>query len=130
MSTRRVQFLVVLLAVLLEVQAGIQQWFVQNVLMTEHQRDEEAPDPAIGVEKRMKGFELHLGKGRFDHRIHRLMQVLLEIGKTRLQMRGWRCHERCVSGTRAPDPLLGVTEFAGLLLCAPPIGKQEAMHSA
>ena len=46
MSTRRVQFLVVLLAVLLEVQAGIQQWFAQNVVMTEHQRDEEARELA------------------------------------------------------------------------------------
>src|ERR1700722_11533611 len=98
--------------------------------MTEHQCDEKAPDPAIAVEKRMDGFELHMRQGCFDDRIDRLMQVLLEIAEACIQMRRRWWHERCVSGTRAPDPVLGATEFAGLLLCAPPIGKQEAVHFA
>jgi len=78
----------------------------------------------------MNGLELHMGQGRFHDRVGRFMQILLEIREARIQM-SWRWrHEGRTARPRASDPVLGATEFAGLLLCAAPIGEQDAVRFA
>src|ERR1700730_3715266 len=97
--------------------------------MAKHQRDQEASDAAIAVQKRVNGFKLHMGEGRFYNWVGRFVQVLLEIRETGIQM-SWRCrHKSRIARPRASDPILGATEFAGLLLCAAPISEQDAVAS-
>jgi hypothetical protein len=41
---------------LFEIQAGIQQWFAQNVVMAKQPGGQQTPDAAVTVQKRVNGF--------------------------------------------------------------------------
>src|SRR5205085_2086866 len=64
-----VQQLVVVRAMLLEVQAEIKKRVAENTGIRKHQRDEQPSDTAIAVEERMDRFELHVRqRGADEHR--------------------------------------------------------------
>ena len=61
-----VEALVVLRAVLLEVEAQVKAGFAQHALHAKDQRDQQAAQATIAVLEGMDGFELHVGKSRVD----------------------------------------------------------------
>src|SRR6185312_15385129 len=60
--------LVVALAVLLEVEAEVEERLPERTLVAENERDEEAPEPAVAVEERVNGLELDVDQGRLQQR--------------------------------------------------------------
>jgi len=57
---------VILLAVLFEVEAQVEQWLAQQAGATEEQRDQQASHAAVAVEERMDRLELHVRERGLD----------------------------------------------------------------
>src|SRR5438105_1640198 len=96
--------------------------------MAKHQRNQQTPDTAVAIQKRVYGFELQMRESSFYNGVGRLVQVMLEIRKTRIQItRRWR-HEGRVARPRASNPVLRAAELTGLLLRITSIDEQNGVH--
>ncbi len=63
LGAHRLQHVVVLLAMVLEVQAQEEDRVLEDPIGAEHKGDEEPADAPIAIEKGMDGLELHVGEG-------------------------------------------------------------------
>src|SRR6185437_12477622 len=73
-----VQQFVVCLPVLLEVQAQVEQWLAQQSVVGELQRDEQAADASVAIEKRVNRLELHVRERRLGKRWRYLWAIVQE----------------------------------------------------
>jgi hypothetical protein len=107
---------VVLVAVLLEMEAEVQQRLRDDLLGTENEGDEQSSDPSISIEEGMNGLELRVSKSRLDERRrpHRIVvQEELERSKSGNHLVRRRRDEASVARPGPPDPVLGCPEFTG-----------------
>ncbi len=51
-----------------EIEAEVEEGFVQHPFKTKEKGDEESPDPSVSVEKRVNRLELSMGKSRLDEK--------------------------------------------------------------
>lgn len=112
------QEVVVLLAVLLEVEAEIKQRLAQHAFRAEQKGDEQPAQASVAVEKRMDGFKMDVRQRGFDQERGFdgvVVQEFFQRAETFQHLIGRRRNEQGVAGARAAHPILGAAECAGLL---------------
>src|SRR5205807_4929523 len=113
----RVEQPVVLGAVALEEKAQVQQRLGEQLPVLQQERDEQATDAAVAVEKRVDGLELDVHERGADERrqVVVAVDVLLKIAEKTCQLLGRRRDENGVARTSAADPVLAASQLARLL---------------
>ena len=102
---------------LLEEQAQVEQRLLQNPGIDQHQHDQEPAQATVAVQKRVDGFELHMGQGSsHQHRqgmgsVRRAMDEVLQLPHARVHQPRWRRHEAGVARSGAADPVLTAAEL-------------------
>src|SRR5216683_2769466 len=125
------QQIVVGIPALLEIQAQIEYRLCQSPFSAHEQSDEQAPDPAVAVEKGMDGLELHVGKRRFDkkRRLHGVVvKKFFERAHELHDFVRWRRHKRRVAGARSANPVLGSPEFPRCFGASPPFRQENPVY--
>src|SRR5262245_41469473 len=99
--------------------------------MAQDERNEQAADAPVAIQKRMDSLELDVRQSGFDQRwIGRVFVVneAFQRAHAILNVGGWRWNEMRVSGPRAANPVLRATEFARRLLAPSASREQFGMH--
>jgi hypothetical protein len=124
---------VVIVAVLLEIQAQVEQRLLQHSGVMQQKRDQQPPDTTVSVQERVDRFELHVSqRSRYEHGIlrARLVKGALERRHQLIDQRRRRRYEVRVPRPGPADPVLRSSELAGLLLASAPAGEQLFVHLA
>jgi hypothetical protein len=99
--------------------------------MVQGESDQQAPDAAVPIEKRMDRFKLHVCQRGFHQcgiGCVLVMDEALQRCHAVFDMGRRRRDEMSIAWTRAADPILRTTEFAGGLLTAPSSRQEHLMH--
>src|SRR5450756_2541650 len=133
LEPRQIEEPVVLVAVLLEKQAQIEERLPEHSVVAEQQRDQQAADAAVPVQERMDRLELRVGEPGPDEMRQALAIVvneMLESGDTLRHLGVRRRHIVRVARPRAADPILRTSELPGILVAPTPALEQLAVHFA
>jgi hypothetical protein len=126
---------VILDPVALEEHRQVQQRARQGLLLAQDERDQQASDAAIAIEKRVDGFKLGMGQAAANQQRHggfAFVQEFFERAQGVHQLvRRWR-YERRVGQCAAcrANPVLGGAEFARWFFPAPHVLHQLAVNFA
>lgn len=126
-----VEQFVVQRAMFLEEQARVEHRLAQHTVGDQLQHDQQAPEAAVAVEKRVNGLELHMRQRRLDERRRGLRLVVEEALERReavLQRIGRRRHECRVAGPRTAYPHLRAPHLAGCLAASAGMREQDLVH--
>ena len=118
---------------LLQEQAEVQQRLTQHPGIVQKESDEQSSNPAVPVQERVNGLELHVGKccsKQFGKTIVLRIEEAFERGHAVGDRRVGRRNEDGVSRSRAADPVLRFPEISGHLRTAPSRREQYAMDFA
>jgi len=124
------QVVVVVRAMMLEVEAQIEQWLTQNALGPQQESDEESSYSTVAVEKGMNGLELRVRKcGLEENRnpLRRFVEEALEVTHAVGDMLGRRWNVGGKSRARAANPALRGPEDTRLLLSSTTACKQVSV---
>src|SRR6185312_9964850 len=88
---------VVLLPVLLEIQAAIQERLTQRAIVAEQQRDQQSADAAVAIEEWMYSFKLKMREGCFEQGRSIRVKEPLQITHAVVDFLWRRWHESRIS---------------------------------
>ena len=111
---------VVLFAMPLEEEAQVEERLGQQLPVLEQQRHEQAPDPAVAVEVRVDGLELHVQQPRAHERgqLSSPWRYFSKAPSSSPSACGGGGTYARVAGAAAADPVLAASHLAGQLLGA------------
>ena len=115
----RIEQFVVLGSTLFQIQTEVKQGLAQHLVVIQDQRNQQAPDTAIAIEKWVDGFELQVRQCcAGERRVGRLFVVkkLLKRCHAVFKLRGRRGYEMSVAGPAPSNPILAGAEFSWLLV--------------
>ena len=117
MGSRTLQELVVDFAVLLQIEAQVEQWLVHDAEGNQGERNKQSPESAVAIEVGMNRFKLGMRAGDSHERQFEaglVVEVAFEILQAIGDFRCGRGHEARVARSRPADPVLRLPEQAGL----------------
>ena len=110
--------LVVAAAMDLEKKAQVQQRLLQHFFAQQHQRNQQAADASIAVQKWVDRLELHMRERGLDQRrvaCGHVVQKIFQLGDALRNVLGRRRYQGRRIGARAADPVLDAPVLAGRL---------------
>ncbi len=114
-----------------EVKTQVEKGLAQYTLHTQKERNKQAPDPAVAIQKRVNRFKLNMQEGGLDQRRQVrsvLMHETLEGVEHACKLAHWRRYIQGVAGTRAADPVLRPPELSWILAGTAPALQELSMH--
>ena len=114
-----------------QIKRQVEKGLGKQAALMQQQCDEQAPEPAIPVEKRMDGLELDVGQGRAQENGDAkgvIMEKPLQRRHARLHLLRRRGDESRIAGPCAADPVLAAAKLTWLFVTAPAPGHERRVH--
>ncbi|CAH1076131.1 hypothetical protein NTG1052_290004 [Candidatus Nitrotoga sp. 1052] len=128
-----VEQLVIQGAMLFEIQTQVQQRLREQAALMQQQRDEQAAEPAISIEKGVDGFKLHMRQSSLDQHggcIGWLVDELFQRCHAGFHFLRRGRHEAGIAGAGAADPALAAAKVPRRFVAAATARHEVDMHFA
>lgn len=121
---------VIIHPVLFKEKAQVEEWLGKRPLRTQDERDQKAAQAAVAIQKWVNGFELGMGKSRFDQcggldRV--VMQKFFQGAHCGQDFVRRRRHIYGVPRPTPADPVLGAAKFAWFFIASACLLKEQGM---
>jgi hypothetical protein len=119
--------------VLLEIEGEVEQGVPEHAFGVEQKGNEQAPQPSVSIQKRVDGFELHMGERGLDENgggDGLVVEEIFQCAEALEQDIGRRGHMSGIARACAADPILAAPELAGFLVRATAVAKKHSVDFA